>query len=81
MDVEVRRGGGRLERLEIVCRGTRIATWLNGRPAADFDGRGVLDDDSHRRRGAGLRGRLAFQLHTGDELLIDFKDVWIRLAE
>ncbi|MGE5645404.1 MAG: DUF1080 domain-containing protein [Acidobacteriota bacterium] len=63
--------------LQIVCRGTRITTKLNALPAADFDGRGVLDDATHRKHNVGLKGHIAFQLHSSDELLISYKDIEI----
>jgi hypothetical protein len=64
--------------LEIVCRGARIATTLNGVRMADFDGRGVLDDATHRKYNVGMRGHIALQLHTRDEVLIQYKDIEIR---
>jgi len=64
--------------LRILCRGTRIRTWVNGVPAADFDGRGVLDDDAHRTHGVGLKGHIALQLHTGDDLYIQYRTIEIR---
>ncbi|HVX66781.1 MAG TPA: DUF1080 domain-containing protein [Bryobacteraceae bacterium] len=64
--------------LRIVCRGTHIATWLNGLPMADFEGRGILDDAAHRLHRTGLNGHIALQLHSGDELLIEYKDIAIR---
>jgi hypothetical protein len=66
--------------LLIECRGTRIKTTVNGRPVADYDGAGVLDDDLHRRRNVGLRGNIALQLHTGDDLYIQFKDIYVKAA-
>jgi hypothetical protein len=67
--------------LQIVCRGTNIATKLNGIPMAEFQGRGILDDDAHRKHNVGLKGHLAFQLHAGDDLLIQYKDIGIKLFE
>lgn len=64
--------------LRIVCRGTKIQTWLNGVPAADFDGRGVLDDEGHKARNVGLAGHIALQLHTRDDLRVRYKDIRIR---
>ena len=45
---------------------------------ADFDGRGVLDDAAHRKHNVGMKGHIALQLHSRDELLIEFKDIRIR---
>jgi hypothetical protein len=62
----------------IECRGTRIRTTVNGIRIADYNGAGVLDDDLHRMRNVGLRGHIALQLHTGDDLYVQFKDLRIR---
>ena len=64
--------------LRIVCRGTRIQTWVNGVPISDFDGHGVLDDEDHRKRRVGLHGHIALQLHLKDELRIQYKDIRLR---
>jgi hypothetical protein len=67
--------------LVIVCRGTEITTNVNGIPAAALKGQGILDDDAHRRRNVGLRGHIALQLHTKDELRIHYKDIRLRTLE
>ena len=64
--------------LRIVCRGTKIQTYLNGVRRADFDGAGILDDEVHKRHNVGLKGHIALQLHSGDSLWIEFKDIEIR---
>lgn len=64
--------------LHIRCEGTKILTRLNGLVMADFDGKGVLDDEDHRKHNVGLKGHIALQLHTGDKLLIEYKDIEIR---
>jgi hypothetical protein len=64
--------------LEIVCRGARITTTLNRVRMADFDGSGILDDAAHRKYNVGMRGYIALQLHTHDEVLIQYKDIRIR---
>jgi len=64
--------------LTIRCKGTKIVTRLNGLTVTDFDGKGVLDDAAHRSHNVGLNGQIALQLHSGDKLLIDFKDIHIR---
>ena len=48
---------------------------------ADFDGAGVLDDDAHRRHDVGRKGHFALQLHRGDELLIQFRDIRVRALD
>ena len=67
--------------IRVVARGTRIETVVNGVVVADFDGAGVLDDEAHRRHDVGLKGHLALQLHSGDELLIQYRDIRIRTLD
>jgi len=51
---------------------------VNGYRIADLDGRGILDDEAHRRHHVGLHGHLALQLHSNDELLIQYRAIHIR---
>jgi Domain of Unknown Function (DUF1080) len=67
--------------LQIVCRGTRITTRLNGVLAADLDGNGILDDEAHRKHNVGLKGCIALQLHSKDDLYIQYKDLRLRPIE
>jgi hypothetical protein len=67
--------------VRIVARGTRVETVVNGITIAEFDGAGVLDDAAHRKRGVGLAGHFALQLHREDELLIQFKDIRVRTLD
>lgn len=67
--------------LRIRCQGTRIQTWLNEVPMADYDGKGVLDDESHRRNNVGTKGHIALQLHIHDDLLIQYKDIEVRTLD
>jgi hypothetical protein len=67
--------------VEIVCRGTTIRTTVNGIPIADFNGAGILDDANHRARKVGLRGHIGLQLHSRDELLIEYKDLFARALD
>jgi hypothetical protein len=64
--------------MTILCQGTRIKTTVNGFTISDYDGRGVLDNEAHRRRNVGLKGHIALQLHAKDQLRIRFKDLLIR---
>jgi hypothetical protein len=64
--------------LQVTCRGTRITTVVNGVTIADYDGAGRLDDDAHRSRNVGMKGRIGLQIHPGNELLIRFKDIEVR---
>ncbi len=67
--------------LRIICRGPNISTFLNGLPAADLKGEGLLNDESHRRHNVGMRGHIALQLHMRDELYIQYKDIRIKTLE
>lgn len=62
----------------IECHGTTIRTTVNGIRIADYNGAGVLDDELHKSRNVGLRGHIALQLHTGDDLYVQFKDIRVR---
>jgi hypothetical protein len=64
--------------VRIECKGTRVRTAVNGLAVADFDGKGILDDEAHRKHNVGTKGHLALQLHAGDELLIQYKDLRIK---
>ncbi len=64
--------------LTVTCRGTHITTRLNGIIMADFDGAGVLDDAAHRVANVGMRGHVALQLHTRDDVYIQYKDIAVR---
>lgn len=64
--------------VEIVCRGTRIKTTVNGIVIADCDGTGRLDDEVHRSRNVGMKGHIGLQIHPGNELRIRFKDIEVK---
>jgi hypothetical protein len=64
--------------VRILCRGLRIQTWLNGRAVADYDGKGLLDDEAHRQHDVGRKGHIALQLHVKDDLLIEYRDIVVR---
>ncbi len=64
--------------LEIKARGNRVQVMLNGLQVTDYDGAGTLDDAVHRERRVGVRGHIALQIHTGDQLRIRFQDIRIR---
>jgi putative membrane-bound dehydrogenase-like protein len=55
---------------EIVCNGSKVRTFINGKPCA------VLDDPSGARRGI-----LAFQLHSGGPTEVRFKDLKVELDQ
>ena len=64
--------------VQIVCRGFRIRTVVNGVTIADYDGAGRLDDAAHRNRNVGMKGHIGLQIHPGKQLLIRFKDIEMR---
>ena len=64
--------------VELYCSGTHIRSVVNGIVVSDWDGAGLLDDFTHVRRNAGMKGHLAFQLHRGDEIRIQYKDIEIQ---
>ena len=65
----------------IRAEGTHIYAELNGKSITDFEGEGILDDEIHRRLQVGLSGHIALQIHSGDELRIRYKDIFIRELE
>jgi hypothetical protein len=67
--------------MEITARGTRVQVTLNGLPVSDYDGAGTLDDAVHRERRVGIRGHIALQIHTGDELRVRFRELRVRPLE
>ena len=64
--------------LVIAARGTRITARLNGVTVTDFDGAGILDDETHRERKVGMKGHIALQIHINDQLKVRYKDIFIR---
>ncbi|BDS07599.1 hypothetical protein NT6N_26390 [Oceaniferula spumae] len=63
--------------LKIRCIGTQITTWLNGVQITDFDGSKVLTDEHHQKANVGMKGHIALQLHSRDQILIRFKDITV----
>lgn len=64
--------------MRIICKGTRITTYVNNIRIADYEGSGVLDDEVHRRYRVGMKGHIALQLHKHSENHLRFKDIEIR---
>ncbi len=64
--------------VHIICQGTHIKTIINGVTVADYDGKGRLDDATHRKRNVGIKGHIGLQIHPGQQLLIRFKDIEVR---
>jgi hypothetical protein len=67
--------------LWIMCQGSRIKSELNGVVMQDFDGAGILDNAAHRVWEVGMNGHVALQLHVGDETLIRFRNIRLRLLD
>jgi hypothetical protein len=67
--------------MEIICNGTKITTILNGVTVSDFDGTGILDNPAHQKHRVGLKGHIALQLHSNDELHIRFKDLLVKMIQ
>lgn len=76
--VQIRYGEDEWNEMTISARGTHLRTVVNGEVASDFDGRGILDDDAHRKHNVGMKGHIALQLHKSNELRARFKDIEIR---
>lgn len=64
--------------LVLICQGTRVKTILNGVVITDWDAAGVLDNAAHKAHRVGTKGHFALQLHSGDELRIRFKEIFVR---
>lgn len=64
--------------ITLVCHGTRVKTIVNGVVRTDWDSAGVLDNAAHLKHNVGRVGHFALQLHTGDQLLIRYKDIQVR---
>ncbi len=64
--------------MEIICRGMKIKTVVNGNQVSDFDATGILNDEAHKEKNVGTSGKIALQLHSSDELLIRFKELKIK---
>ncbi len=64
--------------LTLLARGTHVTTVVNGVVCADWDGTGILDNAAHRQHNVGRTGHFALQLHRKDQLLIRFKDIFVR---
>ena len=64
--------------LILICKGLHIKTIVNGIVRTDWDATGVLDSELHRKNNVGRTGSFAFQLHSGDDLLIRYKDIKVK---
>ncbi|QGY46237.1 DUF1080 domain-containing protein [Maribellus comscasis] len=64
--------------LRIVANGNSVKAWLNGVLITNFDSAEILNDEFHKNREVGKKGNICLQLHTGDELFMKFKDIFIK---
>jgi len=64
--------------MRVKARGTKIEAWLNGHKITDYEGAGTLDNTLHKNLNVGEKGHIALQIHSGDELKIRFKDIYIK---
>jgi hypothetical protein len=64
--------------MHVRVQGNSVKAWLNGSLITKYDGTGTLDDELHKNLNVGGVGHIAFQIHTGDELKIRYKDIEIK---
>jgi len=70
--------GSDWNKMHVKAVGNEIKAWLNGNKITEYNGTGTLDDDLHKALQVGIHGHIAFQIHSGDELKIRFKDIYIK---
>ncbi|UCD52188.1 MAG: DUF1080 domain-containing protein [Phycisphaerales bacterium] len=63
---------------EIEAVGTQITARLNGLLVTDYEGTGILNDETHRNHRVGMQGHIALQIHKNDQVKIRFRDIVIR---
>lgn len=64
--------------MRIRCIGTTIEAWLNGVKITNFDGSGILNDETHLKFNVGMEGHIAFEIHKKEALILQFKDIYIQ---
>jgi len=64
--------------LEVYADGGKIQAWLNGKMVTNFKDKKILTNDAHKQYNVGKEGCLGLQLHTGDELKMKYKDIFIK---
>jgi len=65
--------------MKVRVRNNHVEAWLNEVKITDYNGEGILNDDLHKRLKVGDMGYIAFQIHTGDELKIRYRHIFIKL--
>ncbi len=61
--------------IKIRAVGHKIQTWINGLPVSDYDGTKDLTTEAHQHFKVGTTGKVFLQLHSGDDLAMQFKDI------
>lgn len=64
--------------LQITAHGTCLRAVLNSVLVMEWDGTGVLDDEIHKKYEVGLNGHIALQIHKNDELIMQYKDIYLK---
>lgn len=64
--------------LIITVDGLTVTAALNGVLITTFQGEGILNDQHHQKRNVGESGHIALQIHKGDQLKIQFKDIIVK---
>lgn len=71
-DAEVKNGWNLLK---IRAQGDVIQTWVNGHLVTYFEGTTDLNTPFHKKYNVGSTGKISLQLHSGDDLGLQFKDI------
>ncbi len=64
--------------MTIIAKGMKITTLVNNIVISEYDGSGVLDDETHKKHRVGTQGHFALQLHKNSSNCIRFKDIEVR---
>ena len=64
--------------LIIIAKENSIKAWLNETLITNFNSAKILNDEFHLKYNVGKTGHICLQLHTGDELFMKFKDIFIK---
>lgn len=65
-------------KLEVYADGNKIQAWLNGEQITKFKNKKILNNEAHLEHETGKNGCIGLQLHSGDELKMKFKDIFIK---
>ncbi|MGC9342227.1 MAG: family 16 glycoside hydrolase, partial [Bacteroidales bacterium] len=64
--------------MELIAQRMSVIAYLNGKKITDFNGEGIFNDELHKKFNVGEKGYICFQIHTGDQLKIRYKDIYIK---